>query len=83
MPSILFLVFVYSVLITFTHCLWVVCCLFFLVRIEITWHIKNIVLPYSSFSTFLETFVINFTNRLRVNRHTEACTLQFRAARTD
>ena len=28
-------------------------------RIKITWHIKNIVLPWSSFSIFLETFVVS------------------------
>ena len=40
-------------------------CLCFMARIKITWHIQNIVLLWSSFSIFLETFIVSFTNRLR------------------
>ena len=43
-------------------------CLCFMARIKITWHIQNIVLLWSSFSIFLETFIVSFTNRLRLNR---------------
>ena len=37
----------------------------FMARIKITWHIQNIVLLWTSFSIFLETFIVSFTNRLR------------------
>ena len=76
-------IYIFICLFRFNHVHTTACELCFLARIKITWPIKNIVFPLSSFSIFLETFVVNFTNRLHFNRYIEAYTLQFRAANAD
>ena len=67
-PSIIIILFFFWYSICsfyFNHFHTIACVLCFMARIKITWHIQNIVLFWSSFSIFLESFIVSFINRLR------------------